>query len=197
MFKITQNYDKALLAFEECLYLATLNDDFKLKVKALVNISSCYLQISDLHKVIYYYHKILDIEYDLTLNNVNKQASTNLNALLLNDEVINLELRIAVRQNLFTAHYRLGKLRLCCYYLIEMIAIIDNHLDLNFDKNTSKTISDDVFEFFEYVQIKMDASIELCKFFVMFKEFIKLEILLNKLLEFVEAIIEKGTEKFY
>ena len=150
------------------------------------------MQISDLHKVIYYYHKILDIEYDLMVNNANKQASTNLNILLFNDEVINLELRIAIRQNLFTAHYRLGKLRLCCYYLIEMISIIDNHLDLNFEKNTKKTISDGVFEFFEYVQIKMDASIELCKFFVMFKEFIKLEILLNKLLEFSEAIIAKG-----
>ncbi len=178
------------MALEECLYLASLNSDFKLKIKALLSISACYLLTSDLHKVIYYYHKILDIETDLLhKTSEDRRTLTNINILQFSDEVINLELRIAIRQNLFTAHYRLGKLRLCCYYLNEMIMIIDSQLDLS---NPEKVISIDLLAgVFDYVQIKLDASIELCKFHVMFKEFIHLEKLLNSMLVFVKNLIEK------
>lgn len=179
------------MAYEECLYLAGLNDDYKLKIKALVSISSCYLQLSDLHKVIYYYHKILDIETDLIFKNSNK-ITPDLNSIQFNDELINLELRIAVRQNLFTAHYRLGKLRLCCHYLSEMILIIDNQLGLNFHENMPEVLDESIFELFEYVQIKMDASIELCKFYILFKEFGILEALLSQMLKFSEVLIKKG-----
>jgi hypothetical protein len=124
-----------------------LNEDHKLKIKALVLISSCYLLKSDLHRVIYFYHKILDIESDLLYNNSGKL--TDLNLLQFNDEIINLELRIAIRQNLFTAHYRLGKLRLCCYYLKEMTDIIDNQLNLNANEINRTNL----LELFDYIQV--------------------------------------------
>ena len=179
------------MAFEECLYLANLNEDYKLKIKSLVSISACYLQMSDLHKVIFYYHKILDIESDLLTKTSNKTTGDLMSMIQFNDEIINLELRIAIRQNLFTAHYRLGKLRICCFYLKEMILIIDSQLHLNTLENAKQILTGSLFELFEYVQIKMDAAVELCKFYVLFKEFIQLEALLAQMLRFVEGILEK------
>ena len=180
-----------MLAFEECLYLANLNEDYKLKIKSLVSISACYLQMSDLHKVIFYYHKILDIESDLLTKISNKTTGDLMSMIQFNDEIINLELRIAIRQNLFTAHYRLGKLRICCFYLKEMILIIDSQLHLNSLENAKQILAGSLFELFEYVQIKMDAAVELCKFYVLFKEFMQLEALLAQMLRFVEGILEK------
>lgn len=104
LFKTEKNFDKALLAFEECLYLGYSVDDNRLKIKSIVLISSCYLEMGDLHRSILYYQKLLDIENSLLEsypNTVQTYAGSN------DDEVIiNLELRIAIRQNLHMAHLR-------------------------------------------------------------------------------------------
>ncbi len=71
-----------------------------------------------------------------------------------------------------------------------MILIIDNQLDLN---NPERMVSIGLLaDMFEYLQIKMDASVELCKFYVMFREFIRLEKLLNSMLAFVENLVDKS-----
>lgn len=184
VFKSEKNYDKALIAFEECFYMANLNEDYKLKIKSIVSISSCYLEMSDLHKVIYYYHKLIDIESYL-LNSNNNNSSNSINSPdLYEDSMINLELRVAIRQNLFTAHYRLGKIRVCCYYLNEIIEIIDKELNL-----TETFLIES--ESFEFIQIKIDASIELIKLYLIFDEFIQMKHLLDKILKFIEYFIDE------
>lgn len=195
IFKFEKNYDKALLAFEECHYLSNSNDDYKLKIKTIVSISSCYLDMSDLHKVIYYYHKLIDLESYLLKENKSLPSPDN----FFDESLINIELRVAIRQNLFTAHYRLGKLRVCTYYLSEIIDIIDKSLSLNdvdrFGMSTLTSsnhhINTTLFESFEFIQIKIDASIELIKIFILFDDFLKMKSVLDSMLKFVENIIEK------
>lgn len=103
LFKSEKNYEKALLAFEECFYLGFSMDDYRLKIKSIVSISSCYLEIGDLHKAILYYQKLIDIETYL-LESQENMVQTEFNA--TNEEIINLELRIAIRQNLYMTHLR-------------------------------------------------------------------------------------------
>lgn len=103
LFKSEKNYEKALLAFEECFYLGFSMDDYRLKIKSIVLISSCYLEIGDLHKAILYYQKLIDIETYL-LESQENMVQTEFNA--TNEEIINLELRIAIRQNLYMTHLR-------------------------------------------------------------------------------------------
>ncbi len=184
LFKLEGSHERALLAFEECFYLASLNDDNKIKIKTIVSISSCYLDLNDLHKAIFYYHKLIDIESALLRN-----SSANVTP-EKNPEIINLELRIAIRQNLFTAHFRLGKLRVCVFYLNEIIQIIDDQLNLN-DAEKNSVLNTNLVESFEFIQIKMDATIELIKLFICFREFLKMEKLLDSMLHFVENIYEK------
>ena len=186
LFKLENNNDNALLAYEECFYLACLNDDNKMKIKTIVSISSCYLDANNLHKAIFYYHKLLDIESSL-INSSKGRTSAE-----LNHDYINLELRIAIRQNLFTAHYRLGKLRMCSFYLNEIVRIIDDQLKLNdLQKEPDQFVNTVLFEFFEFIQIKMDASIELIKLYVLFGDFLLLDELLKSMLRFVESVCEK------
>ena len=186
LFKLENNNENALLAYEECFYLACLNDDNKMKIKTIVSISSCYLDANNLHKAIFYYHKLLDIESSL-INSSKGRSSAE-----LNHDYINLELRIAIRQNLFTAHYRLGKLRMCSFYLNEIVRIIDDQLKLNdIQKEPDQFVNTVLFEFFEFIQIKMDASIELIKLYVLFRDFLLMDKLLKSMLKFVESVCEK------
>ena len=188
LFKMEGSQEKALLAFEECFYLASLNDDNKVKIKTIVSISSCYLDLNDLHKAIFYYHKLIDIE-SILLRNSSAGESPEQNL-----EIINLELRIAIRQNLFTAHFRLGKLRMCVFYLNEIIEIIDDQLKL---ENSEKipVLTTSLIESFEFIQIKMDATIELIKLYIQFKEFLQMDKLLNNILQFVENVCERENEE--
>ena len=191
-FKSNENYDKALLAFEECLYLANFNEDYKLKAKTIVQISACYLQKNDLPKVIFYYHKLIDIESDL-LNNT--KSNQDISLLQFKDEIISFDLRVAIRQNLFTAHFRLGKLELCLVYLNDLIKIIDNQFSLN-DYEDFKVIVGHIFQQFEFIQTKMDASIELCKLNILLGKFLDLQKILNSMLEFAENVLEKRSNEF-
>ena len=185
LFKMEGNQEKALLAYEECFYLASLSNDNKVKIKTIVSISSCYLDANDWHKAIFYYHKLIDIESSLLNNNSTRESPEE------HLEIINLELRIAIRQNLFTAHFRLGKLRMCVFYLNEIIQIIDSQLKLNDPQNFS-ILNGNLFDSFEFIQIKMDATVELIKLYILFKEFLQMEKLLNSMLQFVENVFEKG-----
>jgi tetratricopeptide (TPR) repeat protein len=184
LFKMEGSYEKALIAFEECFYLASLNDDNKVKIKTIVSISSCYLDLNDLHKAIFYYHKLIDIEAALLRN-----SSANVTP-EKNPDIINLELRIAIRQNLFTAHFRLGKLRICVFYLNEIIQIIDDQLKLN-EVEKYPILNSSIVESFEFIQIKMDATIELIKLYILFGEFLQMEKILSNMLHFVENVCER------
>lgn len=180
-FKNQRNFEKAIITYEECYHLSDLNDDLRLKIKSLISLSSCYLEMSDLHKVIYYYHKLIDFETLIDSKSLVKSSSS-LNTV----EIINLELRVAIRQNLFIAHYKLGKLRICCYYLDQIINLIDKNCDYS---RPSVALASNSFDFF---QIKIDASIELCKLYYIFGEFILMKSLLDKILYFIENIIDKS-----
>ena len=189
LFKNEGNISKAIMAFEECLYLGSLNEDNKVRIKAIVSVSSCYLESGDLHKVIYYYHKLIDIEQNLF--RMSSQLKEEIDSSdQFSESLINIELRIAIRQNLFTAHHRLGKLRICCYYLNEIIDIIDKKFNLNIENINENIFYKILLESFEFIQIKIDASIELIKLYIIFGEYIKLNNLLNGMLKFVEIINE-------
>jgi hypothetical protein len=183
LFKSEDNYEQAILAFEECYYLASQQEDHKLKVKCIVSISSCYLELADLHKAIVYYHKLIDIEAFL-LSEMGTSGSGEKEM----ENSINLELRITIRQNLYTAHLRLGKLRTCCYYLKEVVDIIDKYL--------STCSAGDNFKLFDFIQIKMDSSLELLKLYSAFSEFILMERMLRQMLRFIETIIEANNDEF-
>lgn len=103
LFKSEKNYEKALLAFEECFYLGYSMDDYRLKIKSIILISACYLDTGELHRAILYYQKLIDIESSLLTSQPNL-VQTDLNT--TNEEIINLELRLAVRQNLYMTHLR-------------------------------------------------------------------------------------------
>jgi hypothetical protein len=180
LFKTEDNYEQAILAFEECFYLSSQEQDHKLTVKCIVSISSCYLEQNDLHKAIVYYHKLLDIEAHLLNETDHTEDPSD------EESAINLELRIAVRQNLFTAHLRLGKLRTCCFYLKEVVEIIDKYF--------STTYTLDYFKHFELIQIKMDSSLELLKFYSIFNEFLSMESMLNRMLKFIETVIDGNSD---
>jgi hypothetical protein len=183
LFKSEDNYEQAILAFEECYYLASQEEDHKLKVKCIVSISSCYLELADLHKAIVYYHKLIDIEsYLLSEMGTSETGEREV------ESAINLELRIAIRQNLYTAHLRLGKLRTCCYYLKEVIDITDRYFASNYGV--------DYFKLFTFIQIKMDSSLELLKLYSIFSEFVLMEQMLSRMLRFIETVIESNNDEF-
>lgn len=171
-FKNEKNIEKALLAFEECYFMANLKNDNKLKIRSIVSISSCYIEVSDFHKAILYYHKLIDLESFSQLPDDNLKI------------FIDFDLRIAVRQNLFTAHYKLGKLRQSLFYLSEIIRLIDENFNFEMNNFDSMLIRDS----FAYVQIKLDASIELSKLYYNFREFLSMKSVLKKLLEFTEKV---------
>ena len=185
-FRNQRIFEKAIRTYEECYHLSDLNDDLRLKIKSLVSLSSCYLEMSDLQKVIYYYHKLIDFETHIDSKSL-LQSSRSLNF----SEIINLELRVAIRQNLFIAHYKLGKLRICCYYLDQIINLIDKSY------NYSQPDLDLVSNSFDFLQIKFDASIELCKLYYIFGEFIPMKSLLDKIVYFIENIIDKSLNGEY
>ena len=186
LFKLDSNHEQAILAYEECYYLASAENDQKLRVKCMVSISSCYLEQSDLNKAIVYYHKLLDIETYLSNESLSARSSENSDD-KEEEMAINLELSIAIRQNLFTAHLRLGKLRVCCYYLKEIVDIIDKYLSTNYDVTFYKS--------FEFAQIKMDSSLELLKLYMLFGEFILMEKVLNGMLKFIETVIDTNEDE--
>lgn len=85
--------------------------------------------------------------------------------------------------------YRLGKLRICTYYLKELIDIITKCLKLDADPLDMVTIE----EFFEFVQVKIDASLELAKLYYYFDEFSSMKHLLENMSVFSEAVSQCDT----
>lgn len=187
--KAEKNYDKALLAFEECFYLGVSSDDYRLKIKSIILMSACYLERGELHRAILYYQKLVDIETTL-LASQPAMVQTDLNT-STNEEIINLELRLAVRQNLYMTHLRLGKLRACVYYLGELIEIIGACLKplADIDKLLSGRDTTALEEFFEFVQVKIDASLELAKLYFYFDEFTSMRALLERMSKFSERML--------
>jgi hypothetical protein len=121
-------------------------------------------------QVIFYYHKLLDLESNQETSNdtsndyrMDSQQPVNF---------IDLELRIAIRQNLFTAHHRLGELKQCCFYLNEILTIADQQLahtqrlaeEGRLSSRALKSASG--YGHFDLCQVKMDATNELVRLYI-------------------------------
>ena len=221
LFKSRGDVERALLAYEEFVYMGgggSVSGEAgasveltKLKVDALIAVSTCYLQLGDLHKVIFYYHKLLDIEASQETNETKRrerdpssEAASSSSAAHHVVKFIELELRVAIRQNLFTAHHRLGELKQCCFYLNEILAIVDGQLARvhrlaeegklkSAGGGSSVGGGSETPPHFDLFQVKMDATNELVKLYVMFEAFVALNTLLNGALAFVETFAERRT----
>lgn len=170
ILKSESKYDKAILAFEESYYLACVLELLPAKIEIIAAMTSCYLKSDNIPKVIIYYHKLLDMETDLK-----KLSIETLN------EHMNLNLRLAIRQNLFTANLRLGKLKTCCDCLKEQIEIIDE----NSVFITNMSVYNDL------LKTRFTAAVELSKLYIVEKCFFDMDKLLKSNLKLIEDLEKK------
>lgn len=174
IFKYEKKYDKAVIALEEAFYLACVLDKLESKIEIIACMTSCYLKQNNLQKVIVYYHKLLDIEFDL------KRISND--ALI---QFMSSSLRIAIRQNLFTANFRLNNLKTCCYHLNDLIEIVNENLNqINIDSNKCTELS--FKEYNDLLKLKFNTIIELCKLLIVEKDYFDLDKHLKTNLKFID-----------
>ena len=173
IFKADKKYDKAIVAFEESYYLACVLELLPAKIEIIASMTSCYLKLENMPKVIVYYHKLLDIEYDL------KKLSKEILV-----ENMNLNLRLAIRQNLFTANLRLGKLQTCCECLKEEIDLIDE----NIVEVTNMGMYNDL------LKTKFSVAIELSKLYIVEKNYVESDKLLKNQFKYIQEVAKSKNE---
>lgn len=177
VFKYEEDYEKSLIAFEESYYLSCILDNkLEYKIEILTLISSCYLKLNDLNRMIIYNKKLINIENDLIQENDEK---------ILN-KYMNVNLRIAIRQNIYNALFTLNSLNDSIYYLIDLINLIDKQLNEN--NFNSK-------EWFKYLKLKLNTLIELFKLYLFNEDYILLDEKLIETMNYLDEFFKTNGDK--